>query len=490
MDSKLDTIELSTSDLRGELARVDASVQGMAKQIDTVKEDLRNYDEKWEHRIKDINVRLSNAEDKWQRAEKKWENTSVSIHKDMEIMQTSLDSNSSKIISIEGKMQEQSVKWSSLEKVERKIIKAAEGKFDELKTAVKTDVKGSIMQEVRREVQHSHQQIRSETKYEFLKGQAEANKQHLVAIGVPENPEEGDHGYVSAIFKDRLGLGNMGIAEVFRLGNRPRLNAPRPLVVKFKRWGDRKAVWRNKSALVTDKEREPMIWIQEYVPKQLRNDTRVLQRIAKVARMDPASYGEVFIKDYQIHINGYGYGMGNIRRLPRELEPEYVYTPRSEETVVFFTRYSPLSNHHCSPFTLEGTSYTCVEQFLAQQKAILADNQQLVDKAMESPDPADHKVVLNLLKKGNHEQWKEKAEEIIPKAIRAKFSQNPHLAAFLVETYPRTIGEASADKVWGIGLKLEDKDVLKESAWGKEGNLLGKTLTQIRQELMDKSPSN
>lgn len=173
------------------------------------------------------------------------------------------------------------------------------------------------------------------------------------------------------------------------------------------------------------------------------------------------------------------------------LQPEYVYTPRSDETVVFFTRYSPLSNHHRSPFTLEGTSYVCVEQFLAQQKALLAGNQQLAERAMESPDPADHKVVLNILKKENHEnqdQWKEKAKEIIPKAIRAKFFQNHHLASFLVGTFPRVIGEASTDRVWGIGLRLEDKEVLNESAWGREGNLLGRTLAEVRQELMDNGP--
>lgn len=253
--------------------------------------------------------------------------------------------------------------------------------------------------------------------------------------------------------------------------------------------GDRIDVWRNKSSLATDKEGEPTIWIQEYAPKQLRNDLRVLQRIAKAAKKDPESYGEVFICDYQININGRGYSMGRIRELPNELQPEYVYTPRSDETVVFFTKYSPLSNHHRSIFMLEGTRYNCVEQFLAQQKAIMAGNQQLAQKAMECTDPADHKVILNTLKRDNQEQWKKKAEEIIPKALRAKFTQDLRLATFLVETYPRKIGEASADRTWGIGLRLEDKNVLQEDAWGKEGNLLGKTLSQIRQELIDKNPN-
>lgn len=483
LDEKLDVIDDTTSDLKGELSRVDSKVQDMSTQINTVKEELRQYDKKWESRIKDINDRLSRAEKNWQSAENKWEKTRISIHKNMEIMQTSLDSNSSKIIGLEGKIQEQHNKWSSIEKVERKIITAAENKFDELKTAVEHDVKGSIMQEVH----HNHEQMKRDNKYEFMKGQAAANKLSLVALGVPENTQEGDKAHISAIFKDRLGLVRLNIIETFRLGNRPRPETTRPLVIKFMRMGDRMAVWRKKSALVSDKVEDPIIWLQEYAPKQLRTDIRVLQRIAKVARADPQSYGEVFVKDYQVNINGQGYGMGRIRQLPRELQPEYVYTPRSQETVVFFTKYSPLSNHYRSPFTLEGTSYNCVEQYLAQQKALLAENQQLADKAMDCNDPADHKAILNTLKRETQEQWREKAEEIITKAIRAKFNQNSHLAAFLIETFPRTIGEASTDKVWGIGLRLEDKDVLQESAWVKDGNLLGRTLSEIRQEMMNNS---
>lgn len=486
LDSKLDVIDSTTSDLKGELSRVDSKVQDMSMQINTVKEELRQYDKKWESRINDINDRLMGAENNWQKAEKKWEDTRISIHKDMEIAQSSLDSNSSKIIGLEEKIQDLQSKWESVEKVERKILKAAENKFDDLKMAITDDVKGSLRQDIK----HNHEQMKRENRYESLKGQASANKLFLVALGVPENTQEGDKSHISAIFKDRLGLVRLNIIETFRLGRGARPDSPRPMVIKFMRMGDRMMVWRKKRALASDNVEDPIIWIQEYVPKQLRMDTRVLQRIMKVARMNPAAYGEPYISEFQVNINGRGFGMGNIRELPRELHPEYVYTPRTEETVVFFTKFSPLSNHYRSPFSLEGTTYNCVEQYLAQQKALLADNQQLAERAMECNDPADHKVILNTLKQETQERWKEKAEEIIPKAIRAKFSQNPQLAAFLVETAPRRIGEASTDGVWGIGLKLEDKNVLGEASWRKEGNLLGKTLSLIRQEIITKNSDN
>lgn len=38
--------------------------------------------------------------------------------------------------------------------------------------------------------------------------------------------------------------------------------------------------------------------------------------------------------------------------------------------------------------------------------------------------------------------------------------------------------------VWGTGLHLDDADVLDRSKWIKSGNLLGKTLMQIRKEIV------
>lgn len=71
-------------------------------------------------------------------------------------------------------------------------------------------------------------------------------------------------------------------------------------------------------------------------------------------------------------------------------------------------------------------------------------------------------------------------------ALRAKFFQNRDLARFLMDTYPRLIGEASKNEVWGIGLSLDNKDVLDSSKWRKEGNLLGTSLAKVREELFDR----
>lgn len=133
--------------------------------------------------------------------------------------------------------------------------------------------------------------------------------------------------------------------------------------------------------------------------------------------------------------------MGDVKNLPYELQPESIYTPKSNKAVVFFTKNSPLSNHHHASFTLNGKVFSFVEQYLALSKANMAYNATLAERAMNTTDPADHKNILNSLRREVQEQWAEQAPEIILPAIRAKFSQNERLKNFLIETHPLAIGD-------------------------------------------------
>lgn len=58
----------------------------------------------------------------------------------------------------------------------------------------------------------------------------------------------------------------------------------------------------------------------------MREATRVLQRIARVATKSPEVYKEGRVKDYNIFITGSKYGKDELRNLPTELHHESVYT--------------------------------------------------------------------------------------------------------------------------------------------------------------------
>lgn len=323
----------------------------------------------------------------------------------------------------------------------------------------------------------------------MLKGKAFNKRYNLVVFGVQETPTpEEDLKAVSDFFVARMGLSKMHIEVAYRIGT---VGAkPRPLVVRFKDIEDRWAVWNKRNKIKYEKG--VPVWIQEDLPKRLREDYRVLQRVAKVARSCPEKYTKVKVKDYKISINGIKYDRENLNCLPSELSPAMVYTPCSDQACVFFTKHSPFSNHFSSSFNLEGIRFTCVEQYLAAQKAHLANNRDLAREAMRSSDPADHKVVLNKLKTEVADKWKERASDIIRVAVKAKFTQNPHRTKFLLDSHPLVIGEASRDQFWGIGLPLESPNVLDMNKWAQGGNLLGRTLVSIREELKETTnfPSN
>lgn len=74
--------------------------------------------------------------------------------------------------------------------------------------------------------------------------------------------------------------------------------------------------------------------------------------------------------------------------------------------------------------------------------------------------------------------------------LRQKFKQNQNLLKYLKNTQQLKLGEASRDPKWGIGLSLDDPDVLDDTKWTSTGNLLGRSLTKIRQEFLKPTPTS
>lgn len=112
-----------------------------------------------------------------------------------------------------------------------------------------------------------------------------------------------------------MGLRDLAIAETYRLGVYcQNVLHSRPFVVKFSKIENRLAVWNNKGKIPFD--RESPVRIQEDLPRQLRDDARVLQRIARVANSNLKKYGKVRVKDYKLEFKGARYGIDSIKSLP------------------------------------------------------------------------------------------------------------------------------------------------------------------------------
>lgn len=329
--------------------------------------------------------------------------------------------------------------------------------------------------------------------FQKLKDQAFSCRHNLVITGLPEDPSKSPLEASKELFKS-LGVKNPKINEAFRLGTPPKSNSDynRPTIVKFGSLSDRNKIWRKRRNVTSD-EGSQRTRIQADLPKELREETNILYRVVRAAA-STQKYRSAVVRSYAVQLKDEEYSPRDLERLPFEIRPSTISNPRSDEALAFFTKYSPLSNHHHSVFKIQGQVFHTMEHFLAFKKASLAGNEDLVRRASQSSDPKEAKAILNALKEDHVDQWDKSVHSITLQGLRAKFSQNPHLLAFLRGTNQLKIGEASKNPRWGIGLNLDNPNLLDTSKWDPKGNLLGKCLMSIRQDLckadLDKKKPN
>ena len=139
-----------------------------------------------------------------------------------------------------------------------------------------------------------------------------------------------------------------------------------------------------------------------------------------------------------------------------------------------------LSQWYNSPFEVDGIKYQTSEQYMMSHKALLFNDNETNIKIMEEKDPKIYKELGRQVKNFNSKLWDEKKFEIVVKGNIHKFSQNEKLKQFLLNTKDKILVEASPhDKIWGIGIAEDDKEILNPEKWKGE-NLLGKALMKVR----------
>lgn len=327
--------------------------------------------------------------------------------------------------------------------------------------------------------------IRQETreiKDEVLQAKCDARKINLLIVGIKEKEGENLKDVISSFFTKNMALSGIEIVSTYRLGklggNRPRL-----ILVRFASMAHRQQVWFSKSKIKPDEE-GGKIWIHEDLPKAAKHVQRSFFKVLKKAKSIEGRFEEAYIMGKSLYIDGKAYGEKDLELLPDVLRPSNMATLQSDTTVAFFGRFSPLSNHHPSPFSLDDRQFTCMEQFLAWSRATLAGDQSLISRALSKADPVVYKGILNDLHNTMPEEWKGQLDDTVLRGLRAKFQCNPALAHFLCSTHPKVIGEASLSKRWGIGFTLSHQEVLQSEKWLPEGNLLGRSLMVVRDELL------
>lgn len=380
---------------------------------------------------------------------------------------------------------------ASLEKAKEEFTQISSQALAEMKDLVEIqkeqvetfhDQASSIKREVITEVEGKVSKVADEVKYNSLKSQAFRNKQNLVVTGLKENPDSTPLALAEDFFTSKLKIKDLELNTAYRLGAAPAPDSSyaRPLVVKFDSIAHRDKVWKNKVDIT--EEDGHRIRVHADLPKRLRDDAILLRRVQKAAS-GYAKFRSAKVRDYKLLLDGEEYAPNELERLPKPIRPSTLATPRSDTVVAFFSRHSAFSNHYLSPFTVKGVNFCNMEQYLAYRKALFTDNDRLASEALGSRDPAEAKSILNRLKKNCPPQWYDQVPKILAEGLREKFKQNQFLLEILISTRGLEIGEASLDNTWGIGMTLNDPHVLDRAKWLPNGNLLGRTLMEIREEI-------
>ena len=139
-----------------------------------------------------------------------------------------------------------------------------------------------------------------------------------------------------------------------------------------------------------------------------------------------------------------------------------------------------LSQWYPAQFVIDGITYRCTEQWMMAEKARLFGDEYNRKKILEAKEPKEMKSLGRQVRNFNADVWNNQAQAIVTKGNIAKFSQNPELKSFLLNTGNKVLVEASPyDKIWGIGMGRDEDGIKNPHNW-KGTNWLGLCLMEAR----------
>lgn len=137
------------------------------------------------------------------------------------------------------------------------------------------------------------------------------------------------------------------------------------------------------------------------------------------------------------------------------------------------------------PFEVDGITYRTAEHWMMAGKAHLFQDQETWEKILAVKHPHAAKKLGRQVRGFDQFVWREHCYDVVLEGNKHKFSQQPKLKEFLLNTKHSIIVEASPfDCVWGIGMAKDDPRASDMKQWNGE-NLLGFVLMEVRDYLVE-----
>mmetsp|Transcript_102933 Transcript_102933/g.295129 ORF Transcript_102933/g.295129 Transcript_102933/m.295129 type:complete len:259 (-) Transcript_102933:1479-2255(-) len=145
------------------------------------------------------------------------------------------------------------------------------------------------------------------------------------------------------------------------------------------------------------------------------------------------------------------------------------------------------SQWHPSTFASpQGLAYSCAEQWMMHQKALLFGDEAAAERIMATDDPAQQKCTGKQVVGFDDGVWNANCREVAYFGNLLKFSQNADMRRQLLATGDQVLAEAAEnDAIWGIGMSERDARQLPVGQALHHGhNLLGEALMRVREEML------
>ena len=175
------------------------------------------------------------------------------------------------------------------------------------------------------------------------------------------------------------------------------------------------------------------------------------------------------------------------KRKLKKAEPEdVVLFGVADATGGEYRDFSNMSDHSVE---IDGVKYISVEHYFQAMKATEFKDDETLKKILKTKTGKAVKALGNKVKDYNEDTWKLRRDDVMKKAVRAKFVQHPELRKRLVETGEKQIGFADArDNYWSIGTSMVQEKARLPAKWKGE-NHLGKILMALRKEFENIEPN-
>lgn len=251
----------------------------------------------------------------------------------------------------------------------------------------KTEQLSSLRHKIKADTETQLQKHEQDAAHEARIKQAFSNRNNLVLTGIPESSKDNAASQANQVFKDHLQLDKLSINVASRLGKVPVKGSSysRLILVKFKNVEHRNAVWKKRKVVKQDKNGNSPRFSAD-LPKQLRDDLHIMYRVVNAASTYEGLH-TAEVRNYKVLLNGTEFLPSELEDLPEEIRPSTISTDYSDTTLVFFTKFTCLSNHFPSSFKTDGQVFSSMEHFLAFKRAQLSKDSQLISGRQTSRTP-------------------------------------------------------------------------------------------------------